>query len=814
MRNAWIKAAPLAVIALLALVGTAGAESAKITVKAAEPGAKISPMLYGIFFEEINRAGDGGIYAEMIENRSFEDNEVMAANNGRPRNGGATPAEGVYAWKAEGLKIALDKSQPLNANNTTALKVAVDGKGAISNAGFRGVGLNLRQEATYLLSLYARSEGVASISARLESKEGEALLGETKIEGIGKEWKKFEVEINCKGTDPNGQLALHVEGKGTLCLDMVSLFPKDTWKGRKNGFRKDLVQALRDMKPSFVRFPGGCFVEGPSLEKAARWKKTIGPIEARASHWNIWGYTSTNGLGFHEYMQLCEDLSAEALFVINCGMSHEEQRGTKPGPQGEALQEYIQDALDAIEYCNGPVESKWGALRAQAGHPEPFGLKFMEIGNENGGTLYQKNYALFYKAIKEKYPQMHLVCDVWNGNDSLLAQAEIVDEHYYNTPEFFMTQAHKYDSYDRSGRKVYVGEYAVTRNVGKGNLHGALGEAAFMTGMERNGDVVAMASYAPLFVNKDWYEWPVNLIVFDQSRVFGIPSYHAQAMFSNNRADVNLPLTLESSKTPAKSLKGRVGVGTWNTQAEFKDIVVTGKDGTVMFKSDEKTKLPARGVIGQWTVENSVLRQTGNAQGAKVLFGRPEWTDYTLELKARKTGGAEGFLITFGSTRDQDKSWWNLGGWGNARHGLEVGKANAETRGRIEAGRWYDIKIENLDGKIRCFLDGKLIHDVSNEGLDSLYAVAGLKTDSEEVILKVVNTSEAKQVTEISIPGAGKLAPEGQALVLAGNFEDENTMEQPTKVVPKALAVGGVAEKFEYTFPPYSITVLRLKKAQ
>lgn len=811
MKTMGMKAVLLA--ALMALAGAAGAESAKITVKAGEPGIKISPTLYGIFFEEINRAGDGGIYGEMLENRSFEDDAAMAKYYRRPRKGGSESNNGVYAWTVSGGKIALDKSQPLNANNPTALKIEASGKTLVCNAGFRGAGLNIQKDATYLLTLYARSESLTAITACLESKDGATVLAEQKVDGIGNGWKKFELALTAKATDTAARLALAVEGQGTLYLDMVSLFPKETWKSRPNGLRKDLMQKLIDMKPAFVRFPGGCFVEGDALETATRWKKTIGDIAERPGHWNLWGYNSTDGLGFHEFLLMCEDLKAEPLFVINVGMSHAEQRRSSEGPQGAELEEYVQDALDSIEYCNGPVESKWGAQRAKAGHPAPFNLKLMEIGNENGGPMYLDHYARFVKAIKAKYPEMKLICNQWNGNDAIMSKAEVVDEHDYNTPDHFMAISGKYDKYDRNGPKIYTGEYAVTRGSGEGNTIAAVGEAAFMTGMERNADVVIMCSYAPLFVNVGWREWNPNAIVYDQARSFGTPSYHAQSMFANNRADVNLPVEVSSGKEQAKSLKGRVGVGTWNTQAEFKDIVVTGKDGTVLFKSDAKTKLPAR-VVGQWTIDDGVLRQTGNAQGAKVLFGRPDWTDYTLEVKARKTGGAEGFLITFGSTRDTDKSWWNLGGWGNQRHGLEVGKASAEQRGRIEAGRWYNIKIENLDGKIRCFLDDKLIHDVSNEGLNALYAVAGSKTDTNEVILKVVNGSSKEQATEISLTGAGKLESEGKALVMTGAPDDENSLEQPEKVAPKASAVSGVGEKFSYTFPACSVTVLRLKKAQ
>jgi alpha-L-arabinofuranosidase len=338
-------------------------------------------------------------------------------------------------------------------------------------------------------------------------------------------------------------------------MDMVSLFPKETFKGRENGIRKDLGQMIADMKPAFVRFPGGCYVEGNLMANAFRWKKSIGDIAERSGHMGIWGYYSTGGLGYHEYLQFCEDLGAEPLFVINCGMAHGD---SIPMDQ---LQEYVQDALDAIEYANGPVDSKWGSLRAKAGHPKPFHLKMIEVGNENGGKLYDERYAVFYDALKARYPEVKIVANERGGIPTSRPR-EIVDEHYYSSPEFFMRQARRYDSYDRSNYKVYVGEYATTQSAGLGNVIAALGEAAFMTGLERNGDVVTMASYAPLLVNPNWRGWNPNAIVFDSSRAYGIPSYHVQTMFAKNRADVVVPVAVESPVAPPPTKARMIGVGT------------------------------------------------------------------------------------------------------------------------------------------------------------------------------------------------------------------------------------------------------------
>ena len=552
----------------------AGMIPATMTVDVAQPGIKVSPLLYGIFFEEINRAGDGGIYAEMVQNRSFEDNREIELNwRDLPQKPPLFPPESwdqpgqtrpVYGWSISGGTMSLDQSRQLNANNPTSLKVELAGHTEVANAGvvpFRtppgapGIGLNVVAGATCLLSLYARAEDFSgSLTARLASRENGAVLAEQKIDGIGKEWKKFDVRLTASGSDPAGCLILAADGSGTLWLDMVSLFPKDTWKGRANGLRKDLMEMVEAMKPAFVRFPGGCFVEGDVLKNAVRWKKTIGDVAERPGTWTYRGYLSTDGLGMHEYLLMCEDLKAEPLLVVNCMMSHREQKAfltpeIKFDPTDlTGIEEYVQDALDAIEYCNGPVDSKWGSLRAKAGHPEPFNLKWIEIGNENGRKVYDLRYAVFHKAIKAKYPDMKIFSNGWRGNSEV--PVEYVDDHHYPDPEGFLKLTTFYDKANRKPQKVYVGEYAANKQgVGQGNLKAAISEAAFMIGMERNSDHVIMSSYAPLFTHAKWRNWNPDAIVFDQYRAFGTPSYHAQVLFGSNRPDVILPLELETTAT-------------------------------------------------------------------------------------------------------------------------------------------------------------------------------------------------------------------------------------------------------------------------
>ena len=336
------------------------------------------------------------------------------------------------------------------------------------------------------------------------------------------------------------------EGSGTIYLDMVSLMPDQTWKN--HGLRVDLVRITGCIHPKFFRFPGGCWVEGDDFAHMNHWKNTIGNIDTRTPLWNIWGYNATHGLGYHEYLQLAEDLGAEPLFCINAGISHKE---VVPLDQ---MGQWIQDALDAIEYANGSVNSVWGSLRAKNGHPEPFNLKYLEIGNENGQAPYAERWALFTKAIHDKYPDIKLIADDWAGSHPKEPMPEIIDEHYYNNPDWFIWNANKYDSYDRKGPKIFIGEYAVTSNTGNGNLRGAIGEAAWMTGMERNSDIVIMGSYAPLFCNANHKAWPVNLINFDSYRWFGLPSYYVQKMFANNQGTVSLPVHVEKAPQTHSSI--------------------------------------------------------------------------------------------------------------------------------------------------------------------------------------------------------------------------------------------------------------------
>ncbi len=541
---------------------TVFSESAfRLNVDASAPRTAVSPSLYGIFFEEINHAGEGGLYAEMVLNRDFE---ITTLPKGASWAGNLLRTEAkwqerkwfgneLWGWKllAEGGSkgaIKLVTNAPLNERDPHSMRLTVRETGArigVVNGGF--FGMNFQKGKWYDLMFFARSESDTSftLTATLASASGRENLGSATIQGVGGDWKQYRCSIQATGTDAKGRLTITANHAGTIWFDVVSLFPRDTFKNRPNGLRVDLAQALADLKPAFIRFPGGAIVGGMNLDNRIQWKNSIGPIERRRGTANLWGYWTSNGLGFHEYLQICEDLGAAALWVCNPGFSDNYRNAEYASP--EQVKDFVQEALDALEYALGPTKSTWGAQRAANGHPEPFPLRYIEIGNEASTAVYRTNYPQFYEAIHAKYPSVNII-----SNQRLkTAPVEIVDDHKYGSPADFFGAFDKYDTAERNGPMIYVGEYGCNHLVGEGNLMAALAEAVYLLGLERNGDVVKMASYAPLFFHVDDIAWPVNLIGFDSSRVAPRASYYVQKILSANRPDE----ILQTQITPADKRK-------------------------------------------------------------------------------------------------------------------------------------------------------------------------------------------------------------------------------------------------------------------
>jgi alpha-L-arabinofuranosidase len=773
----------------------------KITVEADRPGHTISPSLFGIFFEDINLSADGGLYPELVRNRSFEDSDTL--QNWKFMS----PDNKSAAFISTADVQARPPLPPLNPFNRKSLCIHAKGSFVLENNGYWG--MNIVQGNRYSFKLAARSVKAfdSPLNIRLVTAEGKE-LSSGEIKGFDDQWKYYSLNLTAAAGDPKAHLEISGNGNGTLYLDMISLLPEKTWKN--HGLRGDLAGALDALQPKFLRFPGGCWVEGDDFARMNHWKNSIGNIDTRTPLWNIWRYNSTRGLGYHEYLQLAEDLGAEPLFCINVGMSHKE---VVPLDQ---MGQWVQDALDAIEYANGSEESVWGSLRAKNGHPKPFNLKYLEIGNENGMTPYAERWPLFVKAIHEKYPDIELIANEWAGGHPQDPKPEMIDEHYYNNPDWFIWNANHYDNYDRKGPKIFIGEYAVTSNTGKGNLRGAIGEAAWMTGMERNSDIVLMGSYAPLFCNINHKSWPVNLINFDSYRWYGLPSYYVQEMFANNQGTVTLPVKVENApavKAPYSS--GRIGLGTWNNSAEFKDLKVFSPDGKVLYETDFSKDIDDWRKIGggEWSVHNGVLRQSAIAPNVTAFVGDTAWTDCTITLKARKLSGENGFQIYFHNRNLSERIRWDLGGYWNSVYLLDMGITSVSVPGEIETGRWYDIKISIAGNIVKGYLDGKLIQEVgdSRAGVKSLCASAVRDDKSGDIILKIVNASFQALDTRIDLHGAGKLTGNGKAIVLtSGSPLDENTLDEPAKVSPKTETIRFSGSVIKRKFPGNSLTVIRL----
>lgn len=510
---------------------------------------KIQPTMYGIFFEDINFAADGGLYAELIKNRSFEFDE--------PLTGWKQPNTKTLSPNLDSgfLTIITDKSK--TNKNYARITVWNDKNYSLENEGFRGIGLHKDEKYDFSFNLENISGNISVVNASLVDENGKVISEiSTIIKGGG--WQKYNLVFAPKSTVEKAKLQLTFTGKGVVNIDMISLFPQDTWKGRKGGMRKDLVQKLYDLQPGFLRFPGGCIVEGRTLAERYQWKKTIGKVEDRENLINKWNngfahrltpdYWQSFGLGFFEYFQLSEDLGAEPLPILSCGMAC--QFNTAELVKMEDLNPYVQDALDLIEFANGDSNTKWGKIRTEMGHPKPFNMKYIGVGNEQWGEDYIERYKVFEKAIHNKYPDIKIISGSGPSPDGEFfdygwkelkkLNAQIVDEHYYNSPDWFLKNADRYDKYDRRGPKVFAGEYAaqsvgVVKPDNKNNWQTALSEAAFMTGLERNADVVTMTSYAPLLAHADGWQWTPDLIWFNNLKSYATPNYYVQKLFSNNK---------------------------------------------------------------------------------------------------------------------------------------------------------------------------------------------------------------------------------------------------------------------------------------
>ena len=810
---------------------------ATIRIDLARRGADIPASMYGIFFEEINHAGDGGLYAELIQNRGFEDSSVPEGYTVKgdrifpPADRtnhltGARPhpdlsfrwnPDPIPAWRFEqlegsGASAELTREYPLNEASPTALKVTLPEKGriALSNCGFWG--MNIEKGKGYYLRMNTsngnRFEGRAIL--KLVAEDGTELCNRPLAIDPDRTWCEYTGQLTATGSDPHARFVIELEGTGTLLLDYVSLFP-ETFRNRINGLRKDIAQTLEALHPAFVRWPGGCIVEGIDLSNRIEWKKTIGDPKNRPGIYDTWGYRATMGFGYHEFLQFCEDIGAAGMFVCNAGIGWQGRVGN--ACREEDLDAFIQDALDAIDYALGDGTTEWSRKRVENGHPEPFPLQYVEIGNENWGPVYEKRYDRFYRAIKAKYPRLTLISTLGLGGQRRHERVDMIDPHWYVAPEFFLSSSRLFDQQERGGYAVYVGEYAVNQQVGGGNLLGALAEAAFLSGMERNSDLVKMASYAPLLENVNDRVWPTNLIWFDSHRVMGRSSYHVQKMYAENRPDYNTATEFEQPRSGVQ-VSGRIGLGGWNTDNEYRELKVTLPDGRVIEADMERGWTPKGGT---WSAADGTLSQEGPGVMRWSIWDSPEeFSDCSISVKARKKSGDEGFILYFGM-QGETGYVLNIGGWGNQTTafqrmvGADMPQIPNNIAQQVETGRWYDIRIDIHGDSFTYSLDGKRMLEARIEQ-SRQYVVSGYDETTGEEVIKFVNATEKPFTAGIELAGAESVGRTGKAIVLtSGDPSDENSLDNPEKVVPEERVYKGFSERFTYTFDPWSFTVLRIK---
>lgn len=632
------------IIAASSLLG-AYAQTHTFDVNTKKVGAKVQPTMYGIFFEDINYAADGGLYGELVKNRSFEFPDAL------------------MGWKAFG-KFEVKNDGPFErCPHYVVLGYSGhnDAATGLQNEGYFGIGIEKGED--YRFSVWAKAvSGDATVKVSLvdeNTMEEHQEFATAELKVSGNEWKKYELVLKPTKTVQKANLRLLLKGKNSVALEHVSLFPKHTFKDRDNGMRRDLAQALYDLHPGVFRFPGGCIVEGSSLEQRYQWKNSIGPVENRPLNGNRWlstfnyrlfpDYYQSYGLGFYEYFLLSEDIGAEPLPVLNVGMACQYQNWNNPKAHVpvDSLQPYIQDCLDLIEFANGDVNTTWGKKRAEMGHPAPFNLKFLAVGNEQWDNLYYERLRPFVKAIKAKYPNIKLIGTSgpdsegemfdkgWKAMKEL--KADLVDEHFYRDEHWFLSHGLRYEGYDRKGPKVFAGEYACHGKGKKWNhFETSLYEAAFMTDLERNADVVDMATYAPLFAHVDGWQWRPDMIWYDNTRMFKTVSYFVQQMYACNKGTNVLPLTMNG-----KAVAGQEG-----QDGLFASAVVDKQKGEVIVKvanTSDKTQevtLNLNGLKGSRSASLTTL-QCDNMDAENTLDNpnkiRPVETTATCESKKNAT---------------------------------------------------------------------------------------------------------------------------------------------------------------------------------
>lgn len=793
----------------------------KITVRPDRVTGQLGD-LYGIFFEDLNHAADGGLYAEMVQNRSFE---FCAVDN--------PSYHPLMAWEKIEKKYSrmqwwIQDSHPYSRRNPHYLvcEIFETGMGAgVRNTGFTP-GMYLQKGEKYRFSCLAATDGRGELPLRLvlENDEGRNLGQADIVVSNGTVWNHYEAEITAQETTTAGNLSIYIEAVGRLYLDMVSLFPQKTFMQQRNGLRADIATLLADLKPRFMRFPGGCLVHDGSInaedrDSLYRWKNTIGVLEERPARRNNWGYNQTLGLGYYEYFCFCEEIGAKPLPVLPAGYDPHHQRKV-PFDQ---LEEWVQEALDLISFANDDATAQWGKIRCELGHPKPFGLEYIGIGNEEVGEGFFERYPYFHKAIKEKYPDIQIIASSgpfaaggeyekgWNC--ARRNHADLVDEHYYMAPEWFLANHHRYDSFDEKDPRVFLGEYASWGNT----WYNALIEASYMTGMERNSEKVGLACYAPLLCNVNYINWKPDMIWFDNHQAYGTANYYVQKLFMNHQGDdrIELEMTgIDDSVTIQDDPKGGFGLRTEpDTVVRYSQIMIEDIQNGTIWKDSEVY------FVGDNVEQYISADPDARVVTEDILLHTVESDHYIITVKGEMLYGRRGFMLQYGNRDEKNRYQWEIGGWQNMDSALTqdiAGRNSCLTQSSftVAADREYELKLEIEGRHLRAYIDGELIHEIHHAPvkIEPLYTAASIDRQSGDVIVKLVNVQKRPIDTVLHMEGIEQA--KGTAYIMSGfALKDENSFAEPLKVSPREEEIQLTQGCCSCHIDGESVQVLRFQKS-
>lgn len=777
----------------------------------------VNKKLYGLTIEEINHAVEGGIYGELIRNRSFSEGILsLHARYDAARNLLVTPngwtlpfvrPDSVPGWQplSSATYIYPDNREAVHNKTRRSLLVSVtatpqSGRGGVLAEGFKGIPIKKGEQ--YRLSFFIKGATLTprSVSIALEDPVTDRVVSNVCQAVFQYEWKKQEYTFTAKEDMPHAVLTFSSDSTVMFWLDVVSLFPENTWKGRSNGLRPELMERIADLKPAFIRFPGGSFVEGYMNGTFPVWHETIGAISERRHFWNIWGYGTTNGMGYHEYLEMCEDLGADPVYVINSGVTSQSRR-----PRYEditAMPQLVQEALHAIAYANEPADSIYGSMRAKNGHPDPFHLNYIEIGSENYGYEYARRFRLFKQAINEKYPDITVIS---SAPLNRLLRTDWVDHHFYTNEQFFTTNHDRFENtYPRRSPSVFIGEMATASHETAGTQQAAVAEAVFYIAAERNPGVVKGLAYAPVLGNANYEYQKYPFIFFDNQQVVVSPSYYVYQLFNGYRGDELLKIEVETYRKPGVTF-GRAGIYMFDNSYEIEDVAINNQPVETVSV-----------ISGGWTVDDRKLIAAANRWNY-ALTGDSTACNYEFSARVRriKGSGQMQFHVRDNGQRGDQAEYIGLRiGGGSCDLYRQSGAVQdflvASVPYLLESQRWYTVRISCYNDVIRCYIDGSLIHEVTLSSLPALVSVATLDKENHRILLKVVNTTQHEERTELLIHGIS-VKNQGKVIELSAAPDERNTFEEPQRIMPIKKEISfSMGRSMIYTFSPNSVTLLKL----